>query len=108
MTQSTPPKDELLAIRQAAEGLEYPSESDAAFEVFRWPGASAASARDAVKAQGPKDAKLEEVKVESFFGQLDQTSDATRFRKLLAALQATLTNLAVFRVGEVNVTIYVV
>src|SRR4051794_3147023 len=107
MAQSMSPKDELLEIRQAAEGLAYPSESDAAFEAFRWPRGSSASARDAVKAQGPKGAKLEEVTVETFFGQLDETSDVARFRKLRAALEASLTNLTVFRIGEVNVTIYV-
>src|SRR4051812_13502100 len=107
MKQPTPPKDELLAIRQAAEGLEYPSESDAPFEVLRWAAASATSAREAVKAKSAKDAPIEEVKVEAFFGQLDETSDAARFRALRAALEAALTNLTVLRVGEVNVTIYV-
>ena len=42
---------ELDALRKAAAGLVYPSESDAPFNVFSWTGVPGGSAREQVVAQ---------------------------------------------------------
>ena len=98
--------DELQPLRQAVEGLTYPSESDEPFDVFVW--TAAPSARDAVAAHAGKDRKMTEVPVEQFFSELDDSDDAERYRALQKILRSALSDLQVFRAGEgeVEVDVY--
>lgn len=100
---------EVKALREATAGLEYPSESDAPFEVFRWPGNAGGSAREAVAAHAGA-RKIEEVGVDEFFKQLEGSEDAERFRQLRRVLESQLSGLKIFRVGvgEVKVDVYLV
>jgi hypothetical protein len=99
---------EVNALREATAGLEYPSESDAPFDVFRWPGGGG-SAREAVAAHAGA-RKIEEVTVDEFFQQLEGSEDADRFRQLRRVLESQLSGLKIFRVGagEVKVDVYLV
>jgi hypothetical protein len=108
MSQDTLP--ELRPIQQAADGLEYPSESDAPFDLLHWPVAGAPSAREQVIAHQPAGRKIEEVALNDFFGELDESEDAERFTKLRQVLESQLKDLKIFRVGsgEVRVDIYVI
>jgi hypothetical protein len=98
-----------VALKDASEGLLYPSESDAPFEPFSWPagGKRLTQSRVAVLA-GKRKARVEEVPVEEFFHELDDTDDGPRFRKLEESLRAILGDVRVFRVGEIKVAIYLV
>lgn len=87
--------DALKPLRQAADGLTYPSESDEPFDAFRWDGTGAA--RDQIAAHARKGRKIEAVPVDAFFGQLDDADDADRFRSLRRALESTLKDLQIFR-----------
>jgi hypothetical protein len=106
--------DVLITLKQAAGDLEYPSESDAPFEPFRWPATpshspgAAASAHDAVASHARKGATVVEVSVDDFFTPLAETDDAERFAQLRKTLESTLGGLKVFRVGEVKVAIYLI
>lgn len=119
----------LGALRSVAEGLLFTSESDAPLEVFHWPGGSAgegdaaasgpmtaAAVRKRVKAA--EDAPLtESADVDAFFRPMTEEQDwhgpdeketVARFRALVQALKDSLTDLRVFRVGEIDIDAYVV
>jgi hypothetical protein len=101
-------QDEMLEIRQACEGLEYPSESDTPFDLFTWPAGGAGTARDQVVAHGGAGRKMEEVTVDDFFAELVEAEDGDRFKRLRATLESHLKDLKIFRVGagEVKVDVY--
>jgi hypothetical protein len=100
-------EDELAELRAAVEGLTYPSESDEPFDVFRWP-VGRGTARNQVVAHGGAARKVVEVPVDRFFGQLETSEDAERYRALRRVLESTLAKLKAFRVGdgEVRVDVY--
>ena len=100
---------ELRALRQAAAGLTYPSETDAPLDVFTWPAAAGASPRAAVESQAPSAGrKLEEVPILEFFAELEACDDGDRFRRLREILTSQLSGVTVLRVGadERRVDIY--
>ena len=106
------------ALREAVAGLTYQSETDAAWEAFRWPSAGAPSA-DEVRKQGrhPKAAPVVEQPVEEFFAGLIQDQDwygdeekavAAQYRSLLTVVKTKLPDAKVFKVGNRKLTVYVV
>jgi hypothetical protein len=97
--QPAPP--ELQAIRQASEGLDYPSESDVPFDAFWWPAPhpSNSSPRDAVAAHVANGRKIEELTPDQFFAELERSDDGPRFTHLRQTLASLLTSLHIFRVG---------
>jgi hypothetical protein len=98
--------DELAPIRRAAQGLTYPSETDAPVDVFSWP-AGPGTAEEAVAANGTKASPVEEVPVATFFGELNGIDDAPRFEKLRQAMEMALSDLRVIRAGKTTVQVYV-
>jgi hypothetical protein len=106
------------ALRKAAAGLTYQSETDAEWEVFRWPSAGVLSA-DEVRTQGrhPKTAPVVEQPAEEFLKNLTEDQDwygdkeravAAQYRSLLTLVKKQLANPKVFKVGGRKLTIYVV
>jgi hypothetical protein len=102
-------EDELAALRAAVEGLTYPSESDEPFDVFQWPPGRGA-ARDQIVTHGGAARKVVGVPVDRFFGQLESSEDAERYRALRRVLESTLEKMKAFRVGdgEVRVDVYLI
>lgn len=99
--------DKIVArLKQAVNGLTYPSESDEPFDVFVWNGPGTAS--DQVAAHAERGRSIEEMPVETFFAQLDDADEAPRYRQLQQLLIADLQIFSIFRVGagEVRVGIY--
>jgi hypothetical protein len=96
--------DELAAIKKASDGLTYPSESDAPFDVFRWP------AKDSVASHLGAARKVEEVAIDAFFAELIESDDGARYKQLRRALESQLKELRIFRVGvgEPKVDVYLV
>lgn len=88
-------------LRAGAEGLEYPSETDAEVTVrlftppFPW---------DAAKAAG---IPVTRETVASFFARLRDSDDAPRWHALELVVTAGLKQPAVYRVGEVRVSLFV-
>jgi hypothetical protein len=101
-------KQILEEMRQAVEGLTYPSESDEPFDVFSWDGKG--TALQQVAAHAGKERKIEEVQAESFFSQLDDSDDAERYRHLQKLLTSSLRSFTIARVGagEVRVDVYLI
>src|SRR3954447_72262 len=105
--------DAAAAIRKAAAGLEYPSESDAPFDPVRWDASkgdpSPATVAALAGGKGKKKARpVEQVSPEEFFAALAETDDAAQLKSLEQALRKTLTDLRVYRVGgSPKVDIYI-
>ena len=100
------PAEELEALRKASEGLLYPSETDAPFEVIALPAAP--SAREALRAADKLQGKVEEVSLDKFFGELSDSDDAGKFAKLKRTLVETLTDTKVYRVGTPHAHVYII
>jgi hypothetical protein len=107
------------ALQQAADGLTYPSETDAPFTAFAWPDAEGEPTAAGVLKRGRyrKGAAVEEQSVDEFFAPLvqeqawygaEEKADAARYRSLLAAVKQLLTTPKVVQAGSRKVTVYVV
>src|SRR4051812_10529751 len=93
------PDDELKPLSDASRGLLYPSESDAPFDVFRWPGKIGATAKEAVVAQTKAGRTIEEVSIDDFFAGVEGSDDEERFKQLRGVVERTLMAPRVFRAG---------
>jgi len=109
----------LAALRRAAKGLLYPSESDEPFKAFRWPAVKGELTAETIRKAGkhPDNSPVEEVPLDEFFGELTEDleaegeegeADAERYRNFEKTLREQLEGFKVFRVGDRNVTIYIV
>jgi hypothetical protein len=107
--------DEILKeLARAAEGLWYMSESDYPLEPLRLEGADGPS-HDRLRelADADADARVETRSLEEFFRDEAAVSAGERpapasFGGLSRALRENLSDVKVYRVGEVNIAVYVV
>lgn len=105
-------------LRRATEGLLFMSESDYPFEVVSWDGPEEFTGDHARKAEGAgADTPVAEVSVEDFFrnaaGEQEwksaaQLESAKRYQALVRLLGDNLAAARVYRVGEINIGVYVV
>jgi hypothetical protein len=110
MPSSTPqaPQDDLLeSLKKATQGLLYPSESDEPFEPFLWKPTTNDPAKE-VAAHSKPGAKIREQSVNDFFAALATAEDAERYAALRRELESKLKDLRVFRVGEIEVAVYLI
>ena len=93
-------------MKKAIAGLTYPSESDAPFDVFCWKR----TAEDPVKevASRVKGAPVQRQTADEFFSELLAGGDGPKFQSLRRTLESLLSELRVFRAGEVEVQVYVI
>jgi hypothetical protein len=114
-----PTNPTVAALRNAARGLLYPSETDAPFKTFLWEGAGGdISAREVLRlGKQPPDAPVEESSLDDTFGELidelegqgeEEKEEAARYRNLLKVLREQLSGIKVFRVGQRKISVYVV
>lgn len=104
------PADELTfqsALTRAAQGLLYPSESDAPFEAFQWK-AGGSDPRAAIAAQGKRADEVSEISIDAFFAQLIAGDQGPEFARLKNVLQSQLNDLRVLRVGQIEIDIYLI
>lgn len=112
------PPDTTAALRQAAAGLTYQSETDAPWEVVSWPDATGAPTAEGVLRVGKhrKTAKVEEQGLEDFFAPLvrdeewygpEEKAVSAKYRDLLETVRRLLTAPKVFRVGSRKAAVYV-
>ena len=106
MAKTTPVLKELKA---AAKGLLFPSESDAPMEAFAWPGGDGPPDEAAVRAnaKADKDAPVEQLTVPELTRTIPSESRGD-FLHLFATLAHHLSGVTVFKVGEVNMDVYIV
>jgi len=101
------PNDELAILADATKGLTYPSESDASLEPFRRPGTEDDPIRIALALRG-KNGPVTEQTAAEFFAELEAGDDAARFKKLHTLLTTALSDVRIFRIGNVEIDIYLI
>ena len=92
----------MARLSQAAAGLLFMSESDYPFELIRWDGPAEPSA-DFIRnvAGAAEDCPVQTLEVEQFL-------NSGRYERLLSTLQRELSDLRAYKVGRINMPVYVV
>ena len=106
------------ALQEATKGLLYMSESDYPFEVIKWSGSEQLSPEYLRRRAGAdSSAKVEESNLAEFFrvpaGEQEwkgeeQLTEARKYQSLQTLLEDHLKDIKVYRVGEINISVYVV
>ena len=103
-------------LTKLSEDLLFPSESDYPLEPFTWDSATLTPETILTRSQKPADTAIEAITLEDFFEPVTVDKDwfededrqvAQRFRDLQAAI-ATLENVQVFRLGKIEIDVYIV
>ena len=103
-------------LREATRGLTFMSESDYPFEVFNWGAAEPTHEFLRGLSGEASDVPVETTTPANFFRvaaseaewkNAEQLTAARRFQKLLRLLEQNLTDLRVYRVGAINIPVYV-
>lgn len=115
MTSDT--KAALRTLEAAARGLLFPSESDFPIEPFFY-GDEEPTPEGLLDAQRlPPKTRVEETTLAGFFEGLtevakdasdDERESAERFRSLMSVLEESLTDVRVYRVGEIDIEVFVI
>lgn len=111
-------KDEVLLerLRQAIDGLRWHSESDYPFEVFWWEGGRL-TLETLIERTGYQTDTIEVLQLDRAFDRVTQVDDGhdaeqaeevRRYQNLMALLQETLDEIVVFRLGKIEIAIYIV
>jgi hypothetical protein len=95
----------LTTLKNATEGLLYPSEYAAPLEPFVWEPADNTLSEVRRLSGHPAEARCQTLSAETFFGEL---AEVEGFAALYQTLRESLTDLRVYRCGAANITVYVV
>ncbi|XHX79841.1 MAG: nuclease A inhibitor family protein [Stenomitos frigidus ULC029] len=107
-------------LEQASQGLLMPSESDYPFETFIWSGQAGESLtpKQLLQLTGhPPETPVESVDLEYLFRNLTQPQEwhdtmqqanVVKFQTLMQTLKANLSDLQVYRVGSIEIEVYIV
>jgi hypothetical protein len=99
-----------------SKDLLFPSESEYPLEPFTWESATLIPETILSRSHKPADTTIESITLEDFFAPVVTDEDwfededreiAQRFRDLQAAI-ATLENVQVFRLGKIEIDVYIV
>lgn len=111
---------ELVAVlKELTENLMWMSETDAPIQVFCWENGGVIRSNEQLleQTQHSKSTPVEVVEVDQFFSpavteqdwfEEEERETAAKYRVLLSTLKAHLTDLKVYRVGSVEIDVYVV
>ena len=99
-----------------SKDLLFISESEYPFETFTWKSVTLTPETILTRSHKPADTAIESITLEDFFAPVitdqdwfedDDRATARRFRDLQAAI-ATLENVQVFRLGKIEIDVYIV
>jgi hypothetical protein len=102
-------------LQQATTDLVWTSESDYPFEIVAWGKDTELNPTALFKL--PADTAIQKIAIQDFFAPALQTEDwygeeelatVDRYQKLLDAIGSNLSDVIVFRVGEIEITVYIV
>ena len=90
-------------LKRATAGLFVMSESDYPFEIIRWDGQAVTITPAYLRSISgvPPDSPIQEIEVDDFF------RVSGEFRKLANLLKDSLTDLRVYKVGTINIPVYI-
>ena len=109
-------KEIIDRLSTLSKDLLFPSESEYPLEPFTWESTSLTPETILERSQKPADTAIESITLEDFFAPVTTDEDwfededrqvAQRFRDLQAAI-ATLENVQVFRLGKIEIDVYIV
>lgn len=110
-------RDLAVQLQQVTEGLLWPSETDAAFEVVIWPDLdqiTTESLRDRLHLNPETPILIQDfydffqpVTQEQAWHNAEERAERERYQALVEFLSDNLSNLQVFRIGEVEINIYI-
>ncbi len=109
-------KEIIDRLSTLSKDLLFPSESEYPLEPFTWKSATLKPETILTRSQKPADTLIESIALEEFFAPVTTDEDwfededreiAQRFRDLQAAI-ATLENVQVFRLGKIEIDVYIV
>ncbi|WP_449415993.1 nuclease A inhibitor family protein [Phormidium nigroviride] len=105
-------------LTQASEGLLFPSESDAPFEVVHWKAEGILTPATLLQLTGHSpNSPVTMMSVDEFFATATQTEDwhdeeeketVRKFQQLVSVLKQNLSQLQVYRVGSIEIDAYIV
>ena len=98
MAKKKQPPNVLAALQQAAKGLKYTSETEAALEPFLWDDGAALTPKHLQELAGVE-GDVEEETLDDFLHAVPP-EDKSKFDKLAAVLRELLTGIKVFKVGD--------
>ncbi|MCS6807648.1 MAG: nuclease A inhibitor family protein [Bacteroidota bacterium] len=112
------PNELLEHLRLASEDLLYPSETDAPFVPFAWQAMRDFSIdKLLIATRHDRNTPVEGTELEDFFAPLtrihewfddSERATAERFQNLVETLRAYLSDIAVYRIGTVDIDIYII
>jgi hypothetical protein len=120
MMSEIPENTATARLDQAAQGLLFPSETDAPLIPFFWPDAAPGDLtpeRLAELAKTPPDQPIKSVKLDTFFRPVtkaeewhndEEKAEVEKFKTLVKTIKDTLAEVKVFRVGETKMDVYIV
>ena len=103
-------------LQQASKGLLWLSESDYPFETVYWKNVDDINSKLLQITNSTDDTTIEVRELDSFFSRVTEEKDwynseemaeCQRYRELVKLLKTQLTDLKVYRVGEVEVNCYI-
>ena len=110
-------KEIIDRLSTLSKGLLFPSESEYPLEPFIWESATLTPETILTRSLQPSGTAIESITLEEFFTPVIVDEDwfddedreiAQRFRDLQSAIATTLENVQVFKVGTVEIDVYIV
>jgi hypothetical protein len=107
----------LDTLKQATEGLLYTSESDYPFDVFLWQTNTLTPKQLLTKTKHAKNTPVQVGDFAQFFAQVTEEKDwygpeekekVAKYKQLVNTLQTLLSDIQVYRVGEIEIDVYLV
>lgn len=104
-------------LKEASTGLLMMSESDYPFEVVQWEGAAPATQEKILQLTGSQNLPVEVVELDYLFRNCAfeqewhnelQKKDVKRFQTLMQTLKDNLSDISVYRVGQINIDVYII
>ncbi|MBC1218672.1 nuclease A inhibitor family protein [Nostoc sp. UCD121] len=104
-------------LKEASTGLLMMSESDYPFEVVQWEGAAPATPEKILQLTGSQNLPVEVVELDYLFRNCafeqewhndSQKQDVKRFQTLIQTLKDNLSDIKVYRVGQINIDAYII
>ncbi|MBD0389123.1 MAG: nuclease A inhibitor family protein [Nostoc sp. C3-bin3] len=104
-------------LKEASTGLLMMSESDYPFDVVQWEGAAPATQEKILQLTGSQDQPVEVVDLDYLFRNCAfeqewhnelQKKDVKKFQTLVQTLKDNLSDINVYRVGQININAYII
>ena len=116
-TAEIPDSATITQLRQATADLLWLSESDYPFEVITWERGVEMTPKGLFAEVSEGDVAVEAIPLADFFAgaisvedwyEAEELAQVDRYQRLLHTIESNLTEVQVFRLGEVDITVYIV